>query len=137
MFGFMKDIYEQIKFGFFRRPIRVRLTGIISLVHPLKNGDESEYKIAALCNVSASGMAIESYEDYSVGSEIVVRYKLPWRSTFINGKFVRKRSIGGTKIYGIKFLNPHLDKDKIKRLLLFCYVGIEKAKKQKGEEHVT
>lgn len=133
MIRFVKDVYDYLRFGFTKRAPRMKLTNIVSLAYPFEKGDEEAYKIAALCNVSSSGIQVESFEIYPVGKEVVIKCNLPWSSIFIDGKIVRTKDNKYTRTYGIKFINKRFNKVGIKRLLKFVRSEIKRQKKEKAE----
>ncbi len=128
IFGKIKELYLGLKYGYTKRPERLKLHGIVT-ISPIKfRHEEEHYKRTAVIDVSSSGIAIESFDEFKVDDEVIIMFSMPQHRVSIAGFIKRKRITPPTFVYGIRFNKEQTDKNTIKQVLSYARAEMKKAR---------
>lgn len=128
MLNAIKDFYLGLRYGYTKRPKRIKLHGL-AVVAPLKfKHDEDHYKKVAVVDISSSGIGIESFDEFKVGDEVMMMFILPTHRISIAGIVMRRKQISPTWIYGIKYDMKLTPKNQIRQVLSYAKAEMKRMK---------
>ncbi len=131
MFKAIKDFYLQHKYGYEKRPERLKLRGVVSIAPARFKHDEDKYVRASIIDISNSGSALETFTQFNIDDDVMLVFELREYYVYIPGKVVRRHQLPSTWVLGIKFDSAGTDKRHIHAVLNFAKAEIKKLQKEK------
>ena len=135
--GWLKEFYLRLRYGYEKRPTRLKLHGLVTVAPARYRNDEEKFVRAAIIDISSSGTAIECFSEFKVGDDIVLQFTLPTHRVALSGEIMRRKSVPPTWIYGVRFIVYEADKHALKQVLAFAREEMRKLKKAQSRNPST
>lgn len=134
VFKWLKNYYLNWKSGFYKRPERLKLQGLLTVVPAKLRHEEEKYSRAAIINISRTGIAIECFSKFKIDEEVVLKFTLPTHHVDLTGTVVRSLEQFSTFIYGIKFHSDQHNLALAKQIVAFAKSELKKLKHAKQKQ---